>query len=103
MPKISKKVGGDYFDPATDLRQGDLVKIGNMSIQKYKFIEYQDEGFGRNALIEPVNGGQRELVLASKLVKPKFTFGGKRKTRKNKKSLKVKRSKKSGKTRKSKK
>ena len=101
MPKISKKVGGDYFDPATDLRQGDKVKKGSMGIHTYKFIRYEDKGFGINALIEPVAGGQQELVLASQLVKT--MFGGKRKTGKNKKSLKVKRSKKSGKTRKSKK
>lgn len=100
MPKILKKVGGDSFDPATDLKEGDKVKKGSMGMHTYIFIKYENNGDGINALIEPVAGGEQEIILASQLAKT--MFGGKRKTGRNKKSLKVKRSAKYGKTRKSK-
>ena len=77
------------------------MKKGKLGIHTYKFIEYQNNGNGIDAIIEPVAGGQQELILASKLVKT--TLGGKRNTKKGRKSKKTKRSKKSGKTRKSKK
>ena len=106
MTNKCKKIDGGFFDPTNDLVKNQRVKKGYLDYHVYKFLRYEDNiDYGRMAIIKPVNSGDdvddTEMVRPSELVKT--TLGGKRNTKKGRKSKKTKRSKKARKTRRSKK